>query len=110
MCGIAGAIDAVAERAALRVGLLNDAQQHRGPDHMVLTRVGMFTLGNTRLAICDPGPAGNQPFVSADRRYHCVFNGEIYNHRRLVQRYGLAVRTECDGEIIPELWAKLGVA
>ena len=87
-------------------------QQHRGPDHSVLASVGSFTLGNTRLAIQDPSPAGNQPFVSADGRYHCVFNGEIYNHRRLVERYQLPVRTACDGEVIPaavgEAWA--GVA
>jgi len=110
MCGIAGAIDVVAERAAGRVRQLNEAQFHRGPDHSVVVRVGAFTIGNTRLAIQDPGPAGNQPFVSADGRYHCVFNGEIYNHRHLVERYDLPVRTLCDGEIIPELWAKLGPA
>lgn len=110
MCGIAGTIDAVAERAAERVRVLNELQKHRGPDHSVLARVGMFTFGNTRLAIQDPGPAGNQPFMSADGRYHCVFNGEIYNHRRLVERYQLPVRTACDGEVIPQLWAKLGPA
>lgn len=110
MCGIAGAIDGVADRAVTRVKLLNEAQSHRGPDHSVVVRVGSFTLGNTRLAIQDPGPSGNQPFVSADGRYHCVFNGEIYNHRRLVERYRLPVHTSCDGEIIPELWAKLGAA
>lgn len=110
MCGIAGAIDPAGERAAARVRLLNGAQRHRGPDHSVIARVGRFTLGNTRLAIQDPGPAGNQPFVSADGRYHCVFNGEIYNHRRLAERFGLTVRTACDGEIIPQLWAKLGAA
>ena len=110
MCGIAGAIDTSAGRAAARVEKLNAAQRHRGPDHSVVITIGGFTLGNTRLAIQDPGPAGNQPFVSADHRYHCVFNGEIYNHRDLVQRYGLRVRTSCDGEIIPALWGKLGVA
>ncbi len=76
----------------------------------MVTQVGQFTLGNTRLAIQDPGSAGNQPFVSDDGRYHCVFNGEIYNYRRLVQRFQLPVRTSCDGEIIPQLWVKLGVA
>lgn len=110
MCGIAGAIDVAADRAAARVSTLNDAQGHRGPDHRVVARVGGFTLGNTRLAIQDPRPAGNQPFVSADGRYYCVFNGEIYNHRQLTERYRLPVRTACDGEIIPELWAKLGEA
>src|ERR1022692_1221170 len=110
MCGIAGVIDAVPARAAARVGTLNNAQRHRGPDHSTVARVGRFTLANTRLAIQDPGPAGNQPFASADGRYHCVFNGEIYNHRYLAGRYGLQVSTACDGEVIPHLWAKLGLA
>jgi len=109
MCGTAGAIDTMAERAAARVSLLNDAQTHRGPDHSVTARVGGITLGNTRLAIQDPTPAGNQPFVSADGRYTCVFNGEIYNHRQLTERFRLPVRTACDGEVIPQLWARLGM-
>jgi asparagine synthase (glutamine-hydrolysing) len=108
MCGIAGTIDTMAERAVARVGRLIDAQTHRGPDHKVISQVGGITLGNTRLAIQDPTPAGNQPFVSADGRYTCVFNGEIYNHRQLVERFRLPVRTSCDGEVIPKLWAKLG--
>jgi len=110
MCGIAGTIDRDQDRAAARIRSINDAQWHRGPDHSIVSRIGGFTLGNTRLAIQDPGPAGNQPFTSADGRYHCIFNGEIYNHRSLVERYSLPVRTSCDGEVIPELWAKLGVS
>ena len=110
MCGITGAIDKSAERAALRVLQLNEGQRHRGPDHAVVARASIFTLGNTRLAIQDPGPAGNQPFKSSDGRYHCVFNGEIYNYRELIRRYGLSVRSNCDGEIIPALWSKMGEA
>jgi asparagine synthase (glutamine-hydrolysing) len=109
MCGIAGTIDTMADRAVARVSLLNDAQTHRGPDHGVIARAGGITLGNTRLAIQDPTPAGNQPFVSVDGRYTCVFNGEIYNHRQLAERFRLPVRTACDGEVIPQLWAKLGM-
>lgn len=108
MCGIAGTIDTIEGRAGARVAKLNESQQHRGPDHSVITRIGSFTLGNTRLAIQDPGPSGNQPFVSSDGRYQCVFNGEIYNHRHLVEYYQLPMRTGCDGEVIPHLWAKLG--
>jgi asparagine synthase (glutamine-hydrolysing) len=108
MCGIAGSIDPIAERAMATVGQLNDAQAHRGPDHKMVTRIGGIALGNTRLAIQDPTSSGNQPFVSADGRYTCVFNGEIYNHRELVERFQLPVRTSCDAEVIPHLWAKLG--
>jgi len=110
MCGIVGTIDAIESRAQARVTRLNQLQGHRGPDHSVLTRVGVFTLGNTRLAVQDPSPAGNQPFSSIDGRYHVVFNGEIYNYRHLVERYRIPTRTTCDGEIIPHLWAKLGSA
>ncbi len=109
MCGIAGTMDRMAERALARVKLLNDAQTHRGPDHTVIVQVGGITVGNTRLAIQDPTAAGNQPFASADGRFTCVFNGEIYNHRQLVERFCLPVRTACDGEVIPHLWAKLGL-
>jgi asparagine synthase (glutamine-hydrolysing) len=110
MCGIVGTIDAIESRAQARVTMLNELQRHRGPDHSVLARVGSFTLGNTRLAVQDPRPTGNQPFTSPDGRYYCVFNGEIYNHRCLVDRYHIPVRTACDGEVIPHLWAKLGPA
>jgi asparagine synthase (glutamine-hydrolysing) len=110
MCGIAGAIDTVAERALARVSLLNDAQTHRGPDNSG-DRAGWRDHPGQHAA-SHPGSntaAGNQPFVSADGRYTCVFNGEIYNHRQLVERFRLPVRTACDGEVIPQLWAKLGV-
>jgi asparagine synthase (glutamine-hydrolysing) len=110
MCGITGAVDIVARRAEERVAILNNLQAHRGPDHKTVTRAGVFTLGNTRLAIQDPSPSGNQPFVSSDGRYRCVFNGEIYNYRQLISRYELQAHTGCDGEIIPQLWAKLGPA
>lgn len=110
MCGITGGSGTAADGTLARVHALNDAQLHRGPDHRIVTQVGRFILGNTRLAIQDPGPSGNQPFVSEDGRYHCVFNGEIYNYRQLVDRFSLNVRTACDGEVIAQLWAKLGVA
>jgi asparagine synthase (glutamine-hydrolysing) len=108
MCGIAGAIDPVTQRARDQVNQINSGQAHRGPDHQTIASSGMFTLGSTRLAIQDPSPAGNQPFTSADGRFICVFNGEIYNYRRLIKRYELPVQTGCDGEVIVRLWAKLG--
>jgi len=105
MYGIAGTIDTLAERAVARVSLLNDAQTHRGPDNAIAQADGII-LGNTRLAIQDPAPAGNQPFVSADRRYNCIFNGEIYNHRQLMERFRLPVRAELTSPHPRRRWAE----
>lgn len=108
MCGIAGTLDPDPARACARVRALNDAQLHRGPDNSVVVRAGPATIGNTRLAIQDPTPEGNQPFVSRDGRYVCVFNGEIYNYPELIERHGLAVSSHCDGAVIPEMWSRHG--
>lgn len=110
MCGIGGAFHPDPGLAQRWAQAINLRQAHRGPDDSVVVRVAGATLGNTRLAIQDPGPSGNQPFVSSDGRYHCVFNGEIYNHLELVRRHRLPTRTVCDGEVIPELWARMGPA
>ena len=55
--------------------------KHRGPDHQGewhddTSRLG---LGQRRLAIVDLSPDGQQPMLSATRRYIISFNGEIYN-------------------------------
>ena len=109
MCGIAGTVDYDESRGRGRVVRLNGLQRHRGPDHTALATVGPFTLGNTRLAIQDLSGGANQPLVSDDGRYICVFNGEIYNFRELRSRFSLAVRSDSDGAVLPPLWALMGV-
>lgn len=108
MCGITGALDPDGTIGRATVEQLNLAQHHRGPDNAVVVDEGMFVLGNTRLAIQDPTPEGNQPFRDPDGRYVVVFNGEIYNFHELVHRHQLEVTTGCDGEIIPLLWERFG--
>ena len=110
MCGVTGVLDPSSPRGERRVAGLNRLQAHRGPDDAVVHRVGPFVLGNTRLAIQDPGPEGNQPFTSADGRYVVVFNGEIYNFLELIDEHRLQPAGRCDGAIIPELWSRLGPA
>lgn len=108
MCGIAGCLDNDLGRGWRRVEQLNLSQEHRGPDHTALVQVDRATLGNTRLAILDPTPAGNQPFTSPDGTVVCVFNGEIYNYIELINRYDLKP-SDCDGAVIPQLWQELGI-
>ncbi len=108
MCGIAGVVDGGGALGPDVVERLNGCQQHRGPDDQVVTEVGSFVLGNTRLAVQDPTPAGNQPFRHPDGSIVVVFNGEIYNFRSLAREAGLELRSGCDGEVIPLLWARYG--
>jgi len=108
VCGIAGVCGGARDGALALVGRLNDLQMHRGPDHAVRVPAGSTVLGNTRLAIQDLSPGGQQPFVSSDGRYVSVVNGEIYNFKELVKDHGLEVKGNCDGAVIPPLFERLG--
>lgn len=109
MCGIVGSLSPTGAIGTDVVAELNAGQLHRGPDDQVVTSLGPFVVGNTRLAIQDPTPEGNQPFVDPTGRYTVVFNGELYNFRELVREHGLQPITHCDGEVIPLLWARYGI-
>ena len=116
MCGVAGWLarpgsDGDALRAT--VDRMAATLVHRGPDDR-----GRWTdaaagigLGFRRLSILDPSPAGNQPMLSADARYVCVFNGEIYNHRDLraeLVEQGVGFRGGSDTEVVANAAAAFG--
>lgn len=111
MCGICGLTGAPGVPPDERlVDVMNQAQRHRGPDATYLWRGRRVVLGQTRLAIVDLSEAGGQPFVSPDGSVAVVFNGEIYNHRELRQRFGIELASGCDGAVLPFLWQRLGTA
>jgi asparagine synthase (glutamine-hydrolysing) len=117
MCGIVGFAAAPGRRAPdARVGeAMNAAIVHRGPDDGGVHREDAVLLGMRRLAIIDLG-GGHQPMVSADGQRVLVFNGEVYNFRRLraeLQALGHAFRTDSDSEVILiayEAWGEAAVA
>lgn len=61
------------------------ALAHRGPDDAATWTDGDagVAFGFRRLAILDLTSAGAQPMHSANGRWVIVFNGEVYNYRRL---------------------------
>jgi asparagine synthase (glutamine-hydrolysing) len=94
MCGFAGVIawdeKYRVDRATL--GRMSAAIAHRGPDgegiylddqHEITPQSPLVGLAFRRLAIIDLDERSNQPFISTDKRYVMVFNGEIYNYREL---------------------------
>lgn len=64
---------------------LNATMAHRGPDFSQVKEYGFLDkkiyLAHNRLSIQDLSEEGNQPMES--ERYVIVFNGEIFNHKKI---------------------------
>ena len=69
-------------------------------------------LGNRRLAILDPGSAGQQPMVHPDKPDIVVtYNGEIYNYATLktqLEEKGCRFRSHCDTELLLHAYSTWG--
>lgn len=102
MCGINGIYQfAGTSLPASVIGKMNDALAQRGPDAEGTYSDDFVALGHRRLSIIDPAPHSNQPFESADGRYVMVFNGEIYNFKRLRSSLSQNVfSTQSDTEVL----------
>jgi len=99
MCGIAFSPVFSETEAALT------SLAHRGPDGKGQYQTGNLWFGHRRLAIIDPDPRSSQPMISASGKSVLVFNGEIYNYRKLMAGLtarGITFRTTSDTEVILE--------
>jgi asparagine synthase (glutamine-hydrolysing) len=90
---------------------------HRGPDnsrfvvshnvvsHFIMSHFvvqGQRCIGFHRLAINGLTPAGDQPFSLMGCDLIC--NGEIYNHRQLIEKHGLNCTSGSDCEVVIHLY------
>ncbi|MEE9170354.1 MAG: asparagine synthase (glutamine-hydrolyzing) [bacterium] len=110
MCGICGVIERDADNSKL-VRSMADLLAHRGPDDAGVYQSGDFCLGHRRLSIIDL-VTGSQPILNDDKTLAIVFNGEIYNYRKLRKELvdeGLRFRTQSDTEVILRLYESHGV-
>lgn len=115
MCGICGVVRLDGRRApATRqdVDVMAEAIRHRGPDAAggYEDPRGDVAFGFRRLSIVDLA-TGDQPMCNEDGSVWVVFNGEIYNHRALRERFeglGHTYHTHADTEAILHAYEEYG--
>ena len=113
MCGINGILKfdqaKVDENQLLK---MRDALEHRGPDDAGFFIQDNLGLGHRRLSIIDTSAAGHQPFISENKRYIMIFNGEIYNYKSFyneIKSKGLVIKTGSDTEVLMHLFELYGM-
>lgn len=82
-----------------RLAAMTELVHHRGPDDCGLWVAGPVGFGHRRLSIIDVG-GSRQPMVTADGRFHLVFNGEIFNYRERRRQLRYPFETAGDTETI----------
>ena len=95
------------------LSIMRDTMIHRGPDDAGLwfEPEGHVGLAHRRLSIIDLSQAGHQPMTDINEQFCIVFNGEIYNYRRLrdkLKLMGHNFRTNSDTEIILQAYHAWG--
>jgi asparagine synthase (glutamine-hydrolysing) len=111
MCGVAGIIDYHSiSNSIINMESMIRAITHRGPDESGIYHSSHATLGNVRLSIIDI-EGGQQPISDHTGRFWIVFNGEIFNYKELrkdLEKKGIIFHTQCDTEVLVQLFAVYG--
>ena len=140
MCGIAGIYSRKGVNIG-EIIKLSEVLRHRGPDDegFVLTsREGQIEsyrgndtitqlqhlknlsevnhqpqlgLMHRRLSILDVSELGHQPFISEDKNYAIVFNGEVYNFKEIrqeLEKKGYVFRSNTDTEVVLNAFIEWG--
>lgn len=82
---------------------MNQATHHRGPDGTGYFVDEAVSLGHNLLAITETAANSAQPVVSGDKNFVLLYNGEIYNYRKLrdeLQKKGDLFKTDSDTEVL----------
>ena len=115
MCGI---LLIYSKKKSLNISLCKEALSlldHRGPDLKFdkIEENGKLFLGQTILSITGKPDITNKKFCnSKSNRYSIIFNGEIYNYKKLklkyLKEYDLA--SDTDTEVLVNMYEKIDEA
>ncbi len=94
---------------------MTNALAHRGNDgeHFFISTSERCFFGHRRLSIIDTTSAGEQPMQSNDGRFTLVYNGEIYNFKKLKSQLlqeGASFTSESDTEVLLQGYIFWGTA
>lgn len=90
--------------------------KRRGPDKSIyeeLKKPVNIKIGFHRLAITGKSIKGDQPFkydsINGKNMIYVVCNGEIYDYKNVITKYGLKPTTDSDCEVIGLLYKEYGI-
>ena len=76
---------------------------NRGPDFYGEKRFDSCFLSHSRLSIVERTASANQPLSDDSGRYYLVFNGEIYNYKKIrskLEHHGVEITNNSDTEVL----------
>ncbi len=85
--------------------------KHRGPDDYGTFSDKNISLGHRRLSIIDLSKSGNQPMSNEKETIWIIFNGEIYNFKKLKEQLKEKhnFKSNTDTEILIHLYEEKGI-
>lgn len=109
MCGIIGT---TSQQTTNKIDDMLSCIIHRGPDEggRYVNDSMPVQMGIRRLSIIDK-KGGSQPIFNEDETVAVVFNGEIYNYKKLRHQLtvaGHSFKTDCDTEVLVHAWEEYG--
>ena len=115
MCGINGIITSSNDPKgnwSAKLQRMNALIEHRGPDDDGFYNDDEVYMAMRRLSIIDL-ETGKQPISNASNNIVIVFNGEIYNYKKLktsLENNGVTFKTNSDTEVILRLYETFGTS
>ena len=111
MCGFVGFINRI-DNSNVVLEKMMDRIKHRGPDAEGSYIDSNIALGHRRLSIIDVSSQGDQPIYNEDSSMVLVFNGEIYNYKKIREKLveaGHVFKTNTDSEVLIHGYEEYGV-
>jgi len=90
---------------------MNDILSYRGPDDTGIYIDERISLGHNRLSIIDLSHAGHQPMSNRDGTLWIIFNGEVYNYKKIrqeLEKLGYTFLSNTDTEVVVNSYEQFG--